>query len=305
MVGTMSNWYNISRERAARIRAEVVREVKDEVRAELEPVIREQVISEVLDQAREEARAELEQEAEQREKAHKAAKKELVTARDLAREELAHEHKMGVPSSRLRRGFVEFVKETELDARAQAVVASGTAQRARKQLRWSRRTLGVVPWLLFAAAVPLLYAVYLWVGTLATPAFLAASVGLLMTFLAVTSSNSRRHFRLDLTADKLEKVSSDYLIVAERAKSYRLVHAERLETKARLDQLTSELRDAKVRLDERFHPPVAELEEAKTSVRHRIEVEAVDLDEYFDERLAEAEAEAVESSGRVIATRER
>ncbi len=291
----MSNWYNISRERAARIRADVVREVKDEVRAELEPVIREQVTSEILDQARDEAKAELEQEAEQRAKAHQAAKQELVTARDLAREELAHEHRMGVPSSRLRRGFVEFVKETELDARAQAVVASGTAERARKRLRWSRRTLGVVPWLLFAAAVPLLYVVFLWAGILATPAFLATSVGLLMAFLTILVSNARRHIRLDDEADKLGKVASDYLIMAERAKSYRLVHAERLETKARLDQLTGELRDAKVRLDERFHPPVAELEEAKTSVRHRFEVEVVDLDEEFDERLAEAEAEAAES----------
>ena len=283
----MSNWYNISRERAAKIRAEVVSEVKDEVRAKLEPVIREQVTEELWDRARQEAK----KEAEEADFARRRAREE-------ARKELAQEHKAGVPSERLRRGFIEYVKETELDAHAQATVASGTAEKLRSRLRWSRGTLGVLPWLLFAAAAPLLYAVFLWAGALLIPAFIAASAGLLAVFLTLVVSNVRRHNRLDREAQRLEVIASDYLIMAEQAKTYRLVHAERLETKGKLDDLTQGLGQAKDKLDKRFHPPVAELETARDSVRHRISVESVDLEAEFDERLAEAEAAESEGATR-------
>jgi len=268
MVSNMSNWGNISRDRASRIRAEVVGAVKNEVRAELEPVIREQVEEELWDKAREQVAQEAKEAAQQERQARSQAVAE-------ARKELESEAQREEPSVRLKRGFVEFVKETEVDAHAQAVVASGSAGQSRSKLKWSRRTFGAIPWLLFASAVPLL----------------AASAGLLVVFLTVLVGSVRRHGRLERSARDLEQISSDYLIMAERAKSYRLVHAERLETKGRLDELTGSLRDAKEKLDKRFHPPVSELDGVRESVRHRIEVTTMPSpEEEFDERLAEAEA---------------
>jgi hypothetical protein len=276
----MDNWSNISRERAAAIRAEVEAEVEGRVRAELEPVIREQAEAELWERAREEAK----KEAQEAERARKQAREE-------ARRELAQEHKAGAPSERLRRGFVEFVRETEIDAHAQATVASGSAERTRSKLKWSRRTLGSLPWMLFAGAVPLLYVAWLWAGGWVTPAFIAASASLLVAFLAVLMDCSRRHGRLEREAERLEGISSDYLILAERAKTFRLVHAERLETKGRLDELTFQLQGSKENLDQRFHPSVEELDVARESARHRIEVvEAPSAEQEFDERLAEAEA---------------
>jgi len=238
----MSNWYNISTERAARIRAEVTAEVKGEVLVELEPVIREQVEEELWDKAREQVAQEAKEAAQQERQARSQAVAE-------ARRELESEARSEEPSARLKRGFVEFVKETEVDAHAQAV--------GRSKLKWSRRTFGAIPWLLFAGAVPLLYADWMYTGSLTAPAFLAASAGLLVVFLTVLVGSVRRHGRLERSARDLEQISSDYLIMAERAKSYRLVHAERLETKGRLDELTGSLRDAKEKLDKRFHPPVS------------------------------------------------
>jgi len=284
MVSNMSNWGNISRDRASRIRAEVVGAVKNEVRAELEPVIREQVEEELWDKAREQVAQEAKEAAQQERQARSQAVAE-------ARRELESEARSEEPSARLKRGFVEFVKETEVDAHAQAVVASGSAGQSRSKLKWSRRTFGAIPWLLFAGAVPLLYADWMYTGSLTAPAFLAASAGLLVVFLTVLVGSVRRHGRLERSARDLEQISSDYLIMAERAKSYRLVHAERLETKGRLDELTGSLRDAKEKLDKRFHPPVSELDGVRESVRHRIEVTTMPSpEEEFDERLAEAEA---------------
>jgi ABC-type multidrug transport system fused ATPase/permease subunit len=283
----VSNWHNIGAARRIRIRQEIVGEVRAELKAELEPVLRDQLEGELWERARETVAREQKEAAQERVKLRVAARAE-------AREELEREAREGAPSPRLRQGFVEFVKETEVDAHAQAVVASGSAEQLRARRRWSGRLLGPVPWLLFAGAVPALYAVFIWAGSLGAPAFIAAAAGLLVAFLTLLVSNGVRHGRLEREAKKLEKISSDYLVMAERAKSYRMVHAERLETKGRLDDLMSGLRKAKVQLDDKFHPPVDELDRARDSVRHRISVEAVDLDADFEDRLAEAEAEAVE-----------
>jgi len=292
----MSNWYNISRERRARIRAEVAGQVRKEVTDELEPVLREQIEEELWDRARQEAQEEIEEAERLQQEAREDLEEAREEAKAEARDELERRHRLGAPSERLRQGFIEFVKETELDCHAQAVVASGTASGYHRRLRWSRRLRGPLPWVLFTGAVPALYAVFLRVGSYDAPAFIAAAAGLLVAFLTILISNAVRHGRFEDKAQELDRAASDYLIMAERAKSYRLVHAERLETKGRLDELTQRLRAAKVKLDQRFHPPVDELDAAKDSVRHRISVDAVDLDADFKERLAEAEAEAAEEA---------
>ena len=266
----MGNWHNISSARRLRIRQEVAEEVREELVAELEPRIREQVTEELWDRARSETRDDLER-----------------------------EHRLGIPSTHLRKGFVEFVQETELDSHAQAVVASGSADRYASKARWSRRLLGPLPWMVFLGALPALYAVWQWVGAFGSVEFIGAVVGLLVTFLTLLVTSTRRRWRYEDSAKRLYGIASDYLVLAERAKSFRLVHAERLESKARLMDLTKKLRVTKIELDDKFHPSVTSVDEARESVRHRISVEGLNIGldgEAFDERLAEAEAEAVESS---------
>ena len=202
----------------------------------------------------------------------------------------AQEHRLELePTPREKQGFVEFVKETELDAHAQATVASGSADKYVARAKWSKRLLGPVPWALLIGAVPLLYMVWQWAGTYMSVEFAAAGVAMLLTWLILLISNSRRHSRCDENAKRLYQTASKYLVLAERAKSFRLVHAERLDTRSRLKDLTEKLHREKVELDNKFHPRIAEVEQARDSVRHRISVENIDPLNDFDERLEDAE----------------
>jgi hypothetical protein len=261
----MGLWYNISKERAAKIRIEVTDEVRDELKAKLTPVLREQVEEELWDKARQQARQQ--------------AKREVLE---------------GQPTGRQKEGFLEFVRETELDSHAQATVASGEADQHASKVRWTRRLLGPLPWMVFLGAWPALYALWQWVGALVSVEFIGASVGLLAAFLVLLVTGTRRRWRYEDRAKRLYKIASDYLVLAERAKTFRLVHAERMESKKRLDDLTEQLRRAKVDLDDKFHPSVASVDEARNSVRHRISLEGLNIggDEDFEERLEEAEREA-------------
>jgi hypothetical protein len=282
-------WTNISDKRARKIREEVIREVRDELITELTPVIRDQVREEIWDEARDKAREEAHEADERVEEVRARIKVELTETQKEAHQKALEEIRSGQPTERERQGFVDFVKETELDAHAQATVASGSADRYVERAKWSKRLLGPMPWLTMLGALPLLYLLWQRVGAFLSVEFIGAAVFLALVWLILLISNAVRHGACDENSRRLYRVASNYLVLAEKAKSFRLVHAERLDTKARLTELTQQLRREKVDLDDKFHPRIAEVEEAKESVRQRISVEDVDPFEDFDERLEDAE----------------
>lgn len=253
------NWLNISEERAARIRAEVKAEVRDEIVAELTPAIVDQIKEELW------------------EKALKRAKMEV-------RNEMLAE----APTGRLKESFLEFVRETELDCHAQATVASNSADQLEAQSKWAKRFTAPLPWLTVLGALPALYVALQHFGSYLSLGFIMTVVAALVIFSG-TLKLSWQHGNQE--PEKLRKISSDYLVLAERAKSFRLVRAERMDSKARLDELTEQLRKSKVELDNQFHPRVDEVEAARESKRFRV-ADLVDPRRDFDERLAEAEAKA-------------
>src|SRR5690606_16142536 len=86
------------------------------------------------------------------------------------------------------------------------------------------------------------------------------------------------------------KISSDFLVIAERAKAFAMVHAERLQSRRELGEILEDLRRDKERQDRLFHPSASALETARALVGPRIAEEdrrrvAVDLDAAPDEEL--------------------
>jgi len=254
-------WTGVSKKREAKIRREVEKQVKELLVEELTPVIREQITEEIGDEAYQKAKADLQKEAE--------------TLK---------------PEPRERAAFREFVREVELDAHAQATVASNEADIADKALRRSRRWMNPLGYLLLLTILPAAYMTY---ATFGLGLALGATVATMLIALGIIAgTNSSRHERLTKRFKAKRKVASDYLIVAEQAKAYRTVHAERLDTKRKLDQLTTDLQTKKARLDQDHWPQVESLHSARETVRHRIEVPKYQAFDEFDEQLAEAEAEA-------------
>lgn len=264
----MSLWYGISKEREDRIRTAVEAQVKKRIIDEVTPVIREQAERDV------------------REKAYRDARKDME-----------NEARSAVPEPRERQAFREFVKEVEVDCHAQAAVASAEADKVERSLRRSKFWRNSLAYLLLLGLGPVAYEAYALYGLSATSAVIVGTMALTLLVLAVT--NGSRHRALAERFSSKRKTASDYLVVAERAKAYRLVHAERLQTKERLDHLTSGLRTDKEDLDKRHWPRVEDLHEARDSVRYRVEDQARRPFDDFDERLEEAvESEAQAKEGR-------
>lgn len=265
----MSLFRGVSAVRERKIRRKVADELREEIVTELRPIIREQVEDEVqgemYDKARDDVKAELDAEA---------------------------------PDARQREAFRHFVQETEIDAHAQAAVASGDADRLTSRVRWSRRLFGPLPYMVLLGAAPVLYAVLQYVGALLSVEFIGVAAFLLVAFLMILWTNIMRHSRCEDEARRFYKIASEYRIMAERAKTFRIVHAERLETKSRIDELTAQLRKHKNQLDEKFHPSIASVDVARESVRGRIMAEgpvALRFEDDFDDRLEEAQAEAAQA----------
>ena len=267
LYGSRGIWQGISKPRQVQIRAEVAQDLEDQLEEKRE-LMEQELRGEIRSAERQQMRREIEG-------------------------ELHREREAAAPSERQRQGFVDFVRDTEDDARALAQVASQRANSEERALHRSRWFFGPVPWLLFAGALPALWAAFIGasgvVGAIAVTALLVALMALIR--------NVQRHGRLERSVKADRRAASDYLIVAERARAYRQVHAERLESKQRITNLMERLQRDKEDVDQKFHPCAGELEEAKQSVRQqRIEV---DLDGDFEERLAEAEA-AAESEQKML-----
>ena len=260
-------WAGISSERQEAIYDHVVDEYKPALIESLREVITEQVAEDLRDTIAQ----------EEREKAKVQARQDLADSE---------------PSSQERQAFRTFVKEVELDSRAQAAVASLRAEGQDSRLSWSRRLFNPLGYGLLLGAVPALYyaLTFLAGGNPASPIFLAAAATTALTLFTLWRTTAKRHHRLAKERDSKRETMSQYLILAERAKAYRLVHAERLETKEELDKLTNDLVASKEHQDGRFHPDLQDLDKARDSVRHRFITEAPlrILDDDFEQRLEEA-----------------
>lgn len=257
-------WTGVSKKRQEKIRRAVEQEVKESLVEELTPVIRDQVRQEIEEKALAKAR--------------KQAQREVVE---------------GQPTARQREAFRNYVREVEVDAHAQATVASNKADRAERGLRWSRRFWGMLSTLYMMVLGPALFAAH---------RFLQAQLfHLLMTFLValvlwviLLGVRSSRTGKAEESIKASRKVSSDYLRIADQAKSFRIVHAERIESKDKLGKLVEDLERQKSQLDTNHHVRVEDLYEAADSVRSRVELDADKYRIYddFDERLEEIQAES-------------
>lgn len=258
--GGVDLFVNISAERQGRIRQHFTRQITEDLRTELAPLIREQVIQELRDELREEVVTEV--------------------------------HK-GVPTLRERKAFQAFIREVELDAHAQASIASKDAERDDRKLKASRRWRTPLLYTLIMLTLP--YMFLLSKVALNPTSFVFGLLTFLVGIVLLGVTSTMRHRRLDESVRASLETASDYLIVTEQAKAGRIFHAERLNSKAELDKLVVDLQQKKDRLDRNFNPTVSDLETARASVRHRIAVEepAVLMDE-FDNRLAEVESQKAE-----------
>jgi len=119
-----------------------------------------------------------------------------------------------------------------------------------------------------------------------------ATLTLALAFLGVTGQ--RLGSRLRARASKHREIASDYLIVAERAKAYRMVHAERIARVVELDACIADLRKLKESRDAEFHASTDEVEQARSRTRiepaPRIEI---DLDDDEVEGYLEPEPKAM------------
>ena len=256
----------IDAERQERIRVELGREIRRNLSEELRASLRQQVEEDVRRESRRELLVELSERA---------------------------------PSEEERERFRAFVREVEIDAYAQATLASGTAHGAEQALARSRRLWIPMAYLLALASPLATWAAHSLVE-LSAAAFTAFVVTLLLALLLLISRNAGRHHALERRIKQHRRIASDFLIVAERAKAYRMVHAERLVSAEELAERVEELRLAKERQDRQFHPSATELETARTSARQRIEedmgLRVADIEE--DERGDANQHDAVEAPRR-------
>lgn len=261
-------WTNISKKRQTKIR--------EAIRSELEEELKEQLIKELTPVIHDQARQEIEDEALK--SATAKVRKEMEEAR---------------PTNREREAFQHFVRDIELDAHAQAVVASNRASEANKGARWARRWRTFRSLFLAALIGPALFAFYRFFQVHWDHLGIVAAVMLVPLLVSlVAGRKSLEHLeKVDRTG---RETASNYLRVADQAKAYRLMHAERLDSKKELDKLIKDLGDRKDHLDSNHHLRVEDLYAAKDTIRGRIEMDEPKFRVFddFDERLEEAQAES-------------
>jgi hypothetical protein len=188
------------------------------------------------------------------------------------------------PSDEDRETFASYVNEVRLDAYAQATMASEVADHADATLEVSRSWATPLTVVLLVA-LPLLFGFgSRWLGGFYSAGFVATAIAASLFFTVFAVSTLRRHHRLEREVRANRKIASDFLIIAERAKAFAMVHAERLATRTELDELIEDLRKDKERQDRAFHPSAPQLEAARERVRPRIAEEnrkriAIALDE--------------------------
>lgn len=249
----------ISAERLALIRKRIASEVEDELREMLTPKIRKQLEREFKNQALKEARS--------------IVQEEIQSAR---------------PSPEDLQAFKNYAREVEIDAEAQALIASRDADSASEQVPKIKRGQLINGLAIFWFMLAILYAVLAYGLSLAIAGL---AFGWVTTFvMAIVYANRRQDF--EGLVKSRRKTSSDYLLLAEEARIARTVKCETLlDNITELNGLLSKLQQKKNDLDNDFHPSVDAVNDARAQVRLRIQTEDLDFEkEIFDQQLAEAEA---------------
>jgi hypothetical protein len=171
------------------------------------------------------------------------------------------------PSDDERSAFRAFVEEVRVDAYAQAILASDIADEAEARgPRYGSR--------LILALVVIAPIVMLGFSTLGGWTFLAAASTFVIALAALGVHNLRRDAALGRRARQHFQIASEFLILAERAKAFMMVHAERTASSEELHRLLEDLRRDKERQDRLFDPSVHALEEARERARARIDADA-------------------------------
>ena len=184
------------------------------------------------------------------------------------------------PTAGDRERFTDYVNEVRLDAYAQATLASDIADAASVRVNQSRK------WMVPVYGALLLMGPLFAEGWPISGRYLLMGVAVALALLAMVATRAWRHASLDGDIAKHRKIASDFLIIAERAKAYAMVHAERHLPAAELHELIEGLRRDKERQDRAFHPSAASLETARDEVRARFRLEArprIAVDEDADE----------------------
>lgn len=197
------------------------------------------------------------------------------------------------PTPAERKRFTSYVDEVRLDAYAQATLASDIADDALADLTRSRKITGPLLSALFVAFPLALFTGARLFDGYRSPAFIATALTAALAYLAVLIQSTRRERRLERESTAHREIASRFLVLAERAKAYAMVHAERLTSSEELHEVLEDLRRAKERQDNGFHPSAHDLEAARERVRPRIAAEdkkriAIDLPEDRDEEVSPA-----------------
>ncbi len=195
------------------------------------------------------------------------------------------------PTREERERFIAYVREVRVDAQTQADLSSARAATADAQRSRSSR---VAEPILAAGVVggPLIVHALAGWAALAGPALWVVITTLVLAYLALLVTSARRNHRLSNTVGEQAKLSSDFMIIAERARAFEMVHAERLTSSRELHDVLEELRRAKERQDQRHRPDTAALEKARSQARLRIDADtpsriAATTDESSDEEDVE------------------
>ena len=67
-----------------------------------------------------------------------------------------------------------------------------------------------------------------WFGGMQNPTFVGLAITVLLALVVLLVTSMRRHARLERRLAEHRRIASDFLIVAERAKAFDMVHAERI-----------------------------------------------------------------------------
>ena len=193
--------------------------------------------------------------------------------RDETRREVLQEIAERTPTDAERDTFSTYVNEVRLDAYAQATMASEIAEAEEQQLKRSTEIISPLLTLLVVALPLLALASAQVLGGFTSPAFIAVALTMGLGVLALWITRFRRHHALDRRSREHRRIASDFLIVAERAKAFAMVHAERLATTGELHEVLEGLRRDKERQDRSFHASAPALEEARERVGPRIAID--------------------------------
>lgn len=225
-------------------------ELKARLIKELKPKIREELAAECQKVAEETLREKIEQEVQTRINGEVAAK---------------------VPSPKDRKAFQDFVREAEFEALASATASSVEADVMERWLAVSRTLSTPLSWVWLLATPILGFLLHqrfgFGVGFFAY--FLPLVIGA-VTFAFTTSF--RHQLRFNNVASR-RKITSDYLMLADKAKQHRIVTAEGALTRGELVEALRYFTNEKAQLDNKYHPTVKTLGRARVLARDNLMTE--------------------------------